>query len=109
MTWARSAVGSGVSKVATMARPPESLSETTSVNDGSATGRPLTRNRTVHATVVPGVADGAMCAVWVKDPAAPLVTVLDAGSKPLLRPGSHETICGVTTADKLCRPARIVA
>src|SRR3954447_22123235 len=106
MTWARRAFGSGVSNVATIARPPASLSETTSVNDGSLTGSPLTRKLTVHATVLPGAAEGATFAVSVNETGLPLGTVFEAPSKLMLRP-SQETTCGVTAAGRFCKPARI--
>src|SRR4051794_2533455 len=97
MTWARSWSGVRLSNVATTACPREILSDTTSVNDGSATGWPLTRKSTVHATVVPGTADGAMSAVSVNETVPPLVTGFEAASKPILKPGSHDTTSGVTT------------
>src|SRR5436305_8100261 len=109
MTCARSACGFGVLNVATTAWPPETLSETTSVNDGSSTGRPLTRNRTLHMTVVPAAADEAMFAVSVNETGLPLLTVFEPASKPMLRPGSQETTCGVTAAGRLCSPLRIAA
>src|SRR4051794_28075070 len=107
MTWARSALGFGVSKVATTARPAETVSDTTSVNDGSATGWPFRRNCTVQTSVLPRVADDAMFAVSVKETELPLVTDFELASKPMLRPGSQDTTFGVTVTARFCRPFRI--